>query len=623
MAFDLKHYQGTYADSNKANFDNDVIINRYPFICSREALYQALDGANLANNSQRNPNGYTVKQLTDKIIAHWDAIMAQNWDRGVSYNNPKPFEGVIDKYNWSQSAFWANNLTSFIALNEQDTGSRTAAQIVGDVDIILLPGKQYEINTTIYKQKPFLAFDCNGYIAEASSTNATLIGTDDFGVELDVDGNKRVTGITSSGTTDDPTAIASGARYGATLLHVYDFNFYHDDLNVNGTDFNVNPAYTGHDSILTSTKWFDLRRAKFSVTIGTTGDDFGKVTAITPVAVNDGDGVARTGGWDYQPTTDDYWELAFIQKAALNNTAQIEPRVLFRTNTSADNGEGMKATVDITDKESEFYEGKLLTSAYYDTAFAIPAYAAGVSPGHSQTMGTSTDRGKEWFERNWPSGAFGDGVDPAVVRVISERPSLQSVTRSFKTTTTGTGAHRFRFEFEYPPMEYSEAKPYLENFESFRADTLPLQLYIPSKAINHYDKWTAEQTSIDDWPNRQVMESAEQGSERMILNGHTPGTPIIPTGTFFFSAFSKKIYQIVGSGAQDPDLYGRVAYLVEPPFITNQSGDFIKSNNKIQNSIRKNYFLVKAFLEDNTLNYTVDAAGIYRMTFKFREAVDE
>ena len=622
MAFDLKHYTATYADSNKANFDNDAIINRYPFVCSREALYQALDGANLANNSQRNPNGYTVKQLTDKIIEHWDHIMAQNWDRGVSYNNPKPFEAVIDNYNWSQKEFWSNNLTSFIALNEQDTGSRTAAQIVGDVDIIILPSHQYDIDTVIYKQKPFLAFDCNSYVADASATSATLIGTDDFGVELDVDGNKRVTGITSSGTTDDPTAIASGARYGATLLHVYDYNYYHDDLNVNGSDFNVNPAYTGHDVMETSTKWYDLRRAKFSVTIGTSGADFGKVTAITPVAVNDGAGVARTGGWDYQETTDDYWELYFINKLNLQANTQLPPRVLFRTNTAADNGKGFKATVDITDKESEFFEGKLLTSSYIDTAFAIPSYSL-VSPGHSQTMGTSTDRGKEWFERNWPSKAFGDGIDPAVVRVISERPSLTSTTRSFKTTTTGTGAHRFRFEFEYPPMEYSEAKPYLEKFESYRADTLPLQLYIPSTAINHYGKWTSEQTSIDDWPRRQVMESAEQGSERMILNGHTPQTPIIPKGTFFFSAMSKKLYQIVGSGTQDPDLYGRVAYLVEPPFITNQTGDFIKNNQKDQFSINKNYLLIKAFLEDNTLNYTVDAAGIYRMTFKFREAVDE
>tara|TARA_Y100000114_G_scaffold36078_1_gene31604 strand:+ start:4685 stop:6553 length:1869 start_codon:yes stop_codon:yes gene_type:complete len=622
MAFDLKHYQATYADTNKGNFDNDAILNRYPFICSREALYQALDGANLANNSQRNPNGYTVKQLTDKIIAHWDQIMAQNWDRGVSYNNPRPFADVVELYNWSQSAFWSNSSTSFIALNEQDNGPRTAAQIVGDVDIIILPQTIYTVDTVVYKQKPFLAFDTNGYIAEASATSATLIGTDDFGVELDVNSDSRVTGITSSGTTDDPTAIASGARYGATLLHVYDFNFYHDDLNVNGSDFSVNPAYTGHDNLATSTKWFDLRRAKFSVTISTSGGTSGQVTAITPVSVNDGSGAARTGGWDYQPTTDDYYELFFVNKLALQTNTQLPPRVLFRTNTAADNGKGMKATVDITDKESEFFEGKALTSAYIDTAFAVPTDSL-VDKGHSHSLSATSDDSKEWFERNWPSPANNIGVDPAVVRIISERPSLTSSTRSFKTTTTGTGAHRFRFEFEYPPMEYSEAQHYIEKFESFKADTLPLQLYIPSTAIQHYGKWSSEQTTIDDWPRRQVMDSAAKGSDTMILNGHTPNTPRIPDGTYFFSAMSKKLYQIVGAGAASPDIYGRVPYLVEPPFITDQGGDFIKNNNKDKFSINKNYLLIKAFLEDNTLNYTVDAAGIYRMTFKFREAVDE
>ena len=48
-----------------------------------------------------------------------------------------------------------------------------------------------------------------------------------------------------------------------------------------------------------------------------------------------------------------------------------------------------------------------------------------------------------------------------------------------------------------------------------------------------------------------------------------------------------------------------------------------KNNQKLQNASNKNYLLVKAFLEDSFLDYTVDAAGIYRMNFKFREAIDE
>lgn len=624
MGFDLRHYSTTYQHTSKANFDSDNMLNRYPFICSREALYQALDGANLANNSQRNPNGYTVKQMTDKIIAHWDKVMFEHWGKSlntddveIKYNNPRPFEHVIDNYNWSQSQFWSDDNTSFIALDITSTGSKTAAEIIAATDIIILPSKIYDINTTIYKQKPFLAFDDRAYYQFGSSTSAALIGPDDFGVELDVDGNKRVTGVTSSGTTDDPNSLPVSSNYIATLLHVYDYNFYHDDLNVNGSDFSVNLAYSGHDVLETSTKWYDLRRAKFSVT--TSG---GAVTAITPVARNDGAGASRTGGWDYNSISDDYYELYFIKKQPLTN-AQIIPRVLFRTNTASDvTGEGQKATVDITDKESEFYEGLGITSAYIDTAFAVPTDSL-VTKGHSHSISAQSDDTKEWYQRNWPTPAFGQGVDPAVVRIVSERPALATTSRGLKTTTVGTGAHRFRFEFEYPPMEYSEAQHYIEKFESYKGNTLPIQLWIPSTAIQHYGKWSAEQTSIDDWPNRQVMESALKGSDTMILNGHTPGTPRIPDGTYFFSAQSKKIYQIVGSGAEDPDIYGRVAYLIEPPFVTNQTGDFIKNNQKLQNASNKNYLLVKAFLEDSFLDYTVDAAGIYRMNFKFREAIDE
>ena len=623
MGFDLRHYSTTFQHTSKANFDSDAIINRYPFVCSREALYQALDAANLANNSQRNPNGYTVKQLTDKIIAHWDKVMFEHWGRSlttddveVKYNNPRPFEHVIDDYRWDQPEFWSNDLTSFIALDITSTGSKTAAEIIAATDIILLPSQQYDINTTIYKQKPFLGFDTRGYYAFGDATTAALFGPDDFGVELDVS-NNRVTGVTSSGTTDDPNSLPASSYYIATLLHVYDYNFYHDDLNVNGSDFSVNLAYSGHDVLETSTKWYDLRRAKFSVT--TSG---GAVTAITPVARNDGDGVARTGGWGYDSITDNYYELYFILKQPLT-TSQITPRVLFETDTASDvSGEGQKATVDITDKESEFYEGLGIDSTYIDTAFAVPSDSL-VNKGHSHSISAQSDDTKEWYERNWPSAAFGSGIDPAVVRIVSERPSLTTTSRGLKTTTVGTGAHRFRFEFEYPPMDYNEAQHYIEKFESFKGNTLPLQLYIPSQAIQHIGNWSTNNTDITDWSRRLVLQTATKGSDTMIITGQVPGGPRIPDGTYFYTAQSKKIYQIVGAGASNPDIYGRVAYLVEPPFIADQSGDFIKLNHKDNFDSAKNYFLVKAFLEDSFLDYTVDAAGIYRMSFKFRESLDE
>ena len=622
MGFNLEHYSTTFQDTNKANRDHDLILNKYPFICSREALYNAIKNSGVVDKSQRNPNGYTVKQMTDKIVAHWDKVMFQHWDKTlsggsteISYNNPRAFQTVLDRWNWSQPEFWAYNGTSFIALDVGSTGSKTAAEIVAATDIILLPELQYTINTTIYQQKPFLAFDDRAYFQSGNSSTAELIGTDDFGVELDVDGNKRVTGITSSGTTDDPTTLPASSEYMATLLHVWDYQYYHDDLNVNGSNFAVNPAYTGHDVLDTSTKWYDLRRAKFSVT--TSG---GVVTAITPVARNDGDGVARTGGWDYLTTTDDYYELYFIKKQPLTNS-QIIPRVLFRTNSSADNGEGQKATVDITATDSEFHEGLGIDSTYIDTAYAIPSRDL-ADVGHSHSIFPQSEDTKHWTQRNWPSGAFNTGIDPAVVRILSERPSLQTTSRSLKTTTVGTGAHRFRFEFEYPAMDEAEAQPYIEKFESFKGNTLPMQLYIPSQAIQHVGNWSSNNSQISDWAPRLNVENGVKGADTIILGGHSPGGPRIPDGNFFFTSFGHKIYQIVGAGMGNPDQYGRVSYLVEPPLVKLETGSWITLNHKNNFDSAKNYFLVKAFLEDSTLDYTVDAAGIYRMTFRFRECLE-
>ena len=631
MAFNLQHYSTTFQHTSRANFSSQAMQDRYPFICSREALYQSLDAANVVGDSQRNPNGYTLKQMTDKIIAHWDAVMFDHWGRSlntdnveVKLNNPLAFANVSQIYNWSQSKFWSDSNTSFIAFDIGSTGNKTAAQVVAATDIILLPSIQYDIDTIIYKQKPFLAFDYTSYITTSASTGATLIGTDDFGVELTTNSSHQVTAITGSGISDDPKAEVGDGKYPATLLHIYDFNTYHDDLNPNGSDFSVNDIYSGHDVLETSTKWFDLRRAKFSVT--TSG---GAVTAVTATARTAGDGsTSVSGGWDYSTIADDYFELYFILKQPLT-TAMITPRVLFRTNSGSSlSGKGQKATVDITDKESEFFEGLGITSAYIDTAFAVPSTSL-VNKGHTHTISATSDEDKLFTQRNWPSKAFGNGTDPAVVRIVSERPSLQTTSKGLKTTTIGTATHRFRFEFEYPPMNETEAQHYIEKFESFKGNTLPMQLYIPSQAIQHVGNWSSEQNATDssasgyigNWSTRMTVESAAKGSDLMILGGHSPATIRIPDGTYFFSAQAKKIYQIVGVGNETPDIYGRVPYIVEPPFVADQSGDFIVLNHKTQDATAKNYLLVKAFLEDSFLDYTVDAAGIYRMQFKFREAI--
>ena len=73
-----------------------------------------------------------------------------------------------------------------------------------------------------------------------------------------------------------------------------------------------------------------------------------------------------------------------------------------------------------------------------------------------------------------------------------------------------------------------------------------------------------------------------------------------------------------------------MAYSVEPPLVNNCAGFQVLSNSRklhgdnqdgSLDAVRGKYFLVKVFLVDDTLDYTIDAAGYYRMSFKFREAI--
>ena len=116
--YDLRHYTQTFNDSNKANGSSQAIINKYPFVCSREALYAALNTANKSGafTSQRNPNGYTVTQLTDKIIEAWDNIMFYDWDNtsnsidggNYGYVFPRGLQsGLNNGQNWADSGFWS------------------------------------------------------------------------------------------------------------------------------------------------------------------------------------------------------------------------------------------------------------------------------------------------------------------------------------------------------------------------------------------------------------------------------------------------------------------------------------------------------------------------------------
>ena len=646
MGYDLRHYTQTFQASDRANGDSNAILRKYPFVVSRQALVASIKEANVTADSQRNPNGYTPAQMADKIIEAWDNIMYYDWANtsntmhgtAYGYANPKPLDpGTANGTSWADPGFWSFNGMYYIAYKATGaptSGIRTAEQVFADTSIILLPSRGYTVDSKNYQRPPFLGLDKRGYIQNDTSNaytaiQATAPAGDEFGLTLTIDGNNRVTGISNpaSSTHDDVSSSTTGNTLNPQLLTIYDFEMYHDDLNVNGNDFSYNVAYSGADNIETSTKYFDLNAGKFSVTIAG-----GKVTAITPVARNDGDGTSCSGGWDYDATNNDYMELSF-QVGSLDNT-KIRPRVLYRTNTTADNSLGNKATVDITDADSEFDPGHNLVQSDCTTAFAVGPFGD-INHGFKvdPTVGLMSTEDSGFSNRAWPNGSDVNAVDPAVVRIIHERPILTASSRSLKTSTVGTGAHRLSFEFEYAPMETAVGERFIRAFEEYKGASQSINLYIPNVAISHWEGYVTENISKTDqsqmWNYRQHIHTGATGDRQIVVGGHIPGGGGVPAGTYFVTTKNDKIYQVMGN-SNAADEYGRMAYSIEPPLIDNYAGNSIFSNSRklsadnqdgSLDAVRGKYFLVKVFLVDDTLDYTIDAAGFYRMSFKFREAI--
>lgn len=605
MAYDLENtFPRVWSDSSKADGSSSAILAKYPYVCSRQALYKSIDESGVADNAQRNPNSYTVREITDKICEYWDAIMWWNWSSTIGEYSPLAWGSVINDYRWDQKDFWSHINTSVIAFHRETySGALTAAEVLAETDIVFLPGAGYDINVKEYKQKPFLAFDTNAeHHKQPPGAIYYSVDEDDFGVELDVDGFNRVTGVTSGGITDDPT---DGGVYGmigtwntVSLLQVYDYNYYHDDLNVNGTLFSVNPEYSGHNDIQTSTKWFNLSAAKFDVTISG-----GSVTAITPVARNDGNGDPVTGGWGYYQNSNDYQELSFI-RGETKDSDDVDPRVLFRANTDQSGYSGNKATVSISGDENEFFAGSGLESADFLVAYAV--YGVGVK---GYAVSPAVDTTDEWYDINLPQSIL-----PSSVRVIHERPVLTSTTRSLKSIKTGTGAHRIGWEFEYPPMTRDEATPFIDFFEKSKGAGA-VQIYIPWRVMYHTEYWGAGKTAFS---NKVIIRDGTAGSSFITLDGHEPGTTdLIPSGTY--ANIAGKTYKIFNNSGSADD-YGRVSYRVEPPLIDNVFNQQVKTNPTNHSTLR-DFYLVKAFVQDDVLDYTVDAAGLYRLRFKFVEAL--
>lgn len=640
----LEHYTRTLS---RAGGDEDAILAKFPYICSYQSLVRALDGSGIIFGTpyRRNPNGYTKEEMAEIIIDRFDQIMYDTWYNSKVYE-PKSFSGSIAAgYRWDQVDFWNNFGTHFIY--HAGGGAGNAMYVLDNVaneDIILLPEKGYNYSVKEFIQKPFLGFDVGMMSSE-------------FGAELDLDpSTKKVTGLTNAlvdagsfvtgveynirepGDTDFTligatqntvntvfTATGPGTGTGKaretagilsddadnpipadeihpSLLHVYDYNWYHETLNENGTNDSYYGSFYTTTGVEDSKRWYDKSVAKFEVTVTD-----GRVTAITGVARQDGDGVDVVGGWGYG-SSNDYMELNF---GASPEVGEVSPRILVRTHIDQSGYTGNKATVNISDPTSEFYPGLNLEAE--DVPQYVYAIRGGVSYGYEQDPLDHFDgRYDDWFDRNWSATVL-----PKSVRVGVERPTLISTTRSLRTIRTGTGAHRYSFEFEYPPLTYAEFSDIADRFELAKGAALEIQLPIPKSVMPHSESIFYDVPLDVATNNAQVISGGLVGDDVVVINGVRPGH-YAGKGFYFLFNSDTKIYRCIDTSVADE--YGRIAVKFEPPLRRTATSSRIRLRNT--NKYRSDFFQVRAYLADDVLDYTVDAAGYYRISpIKFVESL--
>ena len=577
--------------------DDDAIKAKYPFVCDRPSLVYAIRESGLPGNTTRNPNSYTAEQLADKIIDQWDKVMRAQW-----YNDyvPLGMKNVVDEYKWSQKSFWSHELLQWIY--KDATNVPTAADILNTSEIVILPGWYYHPeDVKEYRGKSYLGFDYQLYQSA-------------FGAEVELSPtSSRPIGILSGGLQIDDQNYPTPGYYGPiyeNLMYIYNSNEYHPDFAPNGI---YNSYYYGGApadwSGFPSSKWYDKSVAEFEVTVtGSTGLD-GVVTAITPVARPDGNGTMVTGGWAYY--SDDNFARLNIPEIDEMTNGSFQPRVHFSTETDAVGYTGNQAIVDINDPDYEFNPGRDLRPGTY-TAYAVRGLADHAIAGRRQEGQFFNNAYQTWYDRNWPTDPR-----PSSVRIRLNRPTLVSTTRSLKTVRVGTGAHAYSFEFEYPPLYESEFNKLLDMYEITRGSADALQIAIPSECIAHSESVFAD-TSFADVPYKtKIIEgTGVVGSGELLLDGFAPYYTI-PQSFFIRIGGDNKIYRVLEGKVTDP--YGRMAVKIEPPLQSNVQ-DF-ELNLKL-GEFRSNYFLVKAYIVEDSLDYSVDAAGLYRVSIKFMETLD-
>ena len=471
--------------------------------------------------------------------------------------------------------------------NEQTraTATTTNGALPRPLDIITHGNTYQGINTKDYLEVGFFGTD---YLYEKDRyTRAYTIS------------NNLITGVSATGTDNDTAGSLKvpGLEYGPSD--------YHDAVQPygsNGTYMDVPNAGFGEASNV----YWDKSSASFDIAISN-----GKVTGFTARSRTDGEGTSLTGGWGYN-SNGDYTPLFLYRDDSVSLPADyIEPRMFIRTNVAADNGSGFKATVDINNADLEFYPGRNVPDGAFQYAFAT---AGGEKAPVVNPDDVTPDAVGEWYNRNWGRNV----IQPKSVRIQVERPTLVSTTRSFKSILVGTGAHRYTFELEYPPMDQTDAETLINLFDKYKGPANEIVLFVPHiamKHLGHYSYYTNTQMS----KRPTISAQGELGSNQIVVDGFQNNGSVPTAGTLFIVNGQSKVYKIV-EAPSSADSYGKVELLIEPPLLTNSTGQFLLTDDGFTENA--DFFKPRVHIMDDKIEYRIGADGLYRLSpIKFRESL--
>ncbi len=594
-----EYLDDTFTVSIKQNgYTSEDIIEKYPFLVSRASMRRAITQSGIVSDTQRNPNGYSADQITEKVIEYWDTIISAWWP-GVYM--PLVF-GNVSKWKMNQSNYWSEQTWSLIYHNGGTAGD--AAGVLANTEIVILPGNYYsQENVQNYRNKTWLGFDNrmmrSNFAWELSNTGGTVGPTVPGGLQQSDDNNP----ITNSNLRP-------------SFMVVYSNDIYHPLLAPNGlyNSVSTDPDPAVWSDVTTSTKYYDLANAHFDVTVSG-----GIVTSVLPRSRLDGLGNSVSGGWNYG-SNQDYNELQILDTLSGTSTDWAKPRILIRTNVDQPGYPLNKATVDITQPDQEFYGGKNIVNGVYTAV--VTGYVVGYSGAEKRDLSQEIyDYDSNWYDRNWPTV-------PRVsdIRITIDRPVLKTTSRSLRTTRVATGAHKMSFEFNYPPMTKNHADRLISAYEENRGASRPIQIYIPKEAMVYQEMRYDGQYPVT--PQQGVIQSpsGDIGSSEIVVDGFEAGFDpsdnwLYGNDWYILLHAASKLYRVIR--ASTADAYGRATFKIEPPLLQAQNNVSVLFDSSYQfpPNNRTNYIPMQVFIEDDSFEVNVDGAGLYRCKIKFTEAM--